>query len=166
MPTVISDASVLIDLGAIGLVGLLREFYAEIFVPPTVWREVANVGSRPGAAEAQLARNEGWLHVKAPASSTFLLHLRGLLDNGEAEAIALAMESPQSLLLIDESEGREAARRLGLDFTGTLGVLLRAKRIGRIAVVKPLLDDLIQHYGFRLSRALYEQLLKQVGEAP
>lgn len=53
MPVVVSDASVLISLGAVRQVQLLREFYHEIVVPDAVWREVTVVaGSRPGAPEA------------------------------------------------------------------------------------------------------------------
>jgi predicted nucleic acid-binding protein len=40
MPTVISDASVVIDLGAAGQIELLREFYGEVLVPPAGWAEV------------------------------------------------------------------------------------------------------------------------------
>lgn len=166
MPTVISDASVLIDLGAVGLIELLREFYGEVFVPPAVWREVTIAGLRPGAAEVQKAKNDGWLQIKSPTSSTFVLALKRQLDDGEAEAIALATEFSGSLLLMDESEGRATASALGLDFTGTVGVLLRATKSGRIAALQPVLDELIQQHSFRLARNLYEQVLREVGETP
>jgi uncharacterized protein len=166
MPTVISDASVLIDLGAVGLIGLLREFYIEVFVPPAVWREVTSAGSRPGSAEVQLAKNDGWLHIKVPTSSAFVMQLKRQLDDGEAEAIALAVEFPQSLVLIDESDGRETASLLGLDFTGTIGVLLRARKSGRLPALKPVLDTLIQQHSFRLARPLYDQVLREAGESP
>ena len=61
---------------------------------------------------------------------------------GEAEAIALATELPHSLLLLDDADGRETALQLGLDFTGTVGVLLRAKREGKLLALKPVLDRL------------------------
>jgi predicted nucleic acid-binding protein len=132
MPTVISDASVLIALGAAGLSGLLREFYSDVLVPPAVWDEVTQAGARPGAAEGRAARSDGWLQVRHPRLEALVARLKADLDNGEAEAIALAVELPQSLLLVDEAEGRQAALQLGLDFTGTLGLLLRAKRAARL----------------------------------
>ena len=61
MPTVISDASVLIGLGAAGQIHLLREFYSELLVPPAVWADVTDAGTRPGAAAARAAKNDGWL---------------------------------------------------------------------------------------------------------
>jgi predicted nucleic acid-binding protein len=165
MPTVISDASVLIGLGATGQIELLRGFYAQVLVPPAVWAELASAGMRPGAAEAHAAKNQGWLQLRAPASTPLLAHLRRTLDAGEAEAIALATELPECLLLLDDADGRETALQLGLDFTGTIGVLLRAKRGGKLPAVKPVLDQLVQQHRFRVGRTLYEAVLRQAGEA-
>jgi uncharacterized protein len=154
MPAVISDASVLICLGAVGQIDLLREFYTEVLVPPAVWAEVTSAGARPGAAEAATARNDGWLKLRAPASTALIAQLHRTLDAGEAEAIALATELPESLLLMDDADGRETALQLSLDFTGTLGVLLRAKRAGKLPALKPVLDRLTQQHSFRLSQSL------------
>ena len=88
------------------------------------------------------------------------------LDAGEAEAIALASEIGAGLLLMDESDGRAEARSLGLQVTGTLGVLLRARQVGMLPALKPVLDALIQKHSFRLSRSFYEQALRQVDEIP
>ncbi len=166
MPTVISDASVLICFGAAGQIELLREFYGEVLVPPSVWAEVTNAGTRPGAAEARMAKQTGWLQLRAPTSTPLVKQLHRTLDAGEAEAIALATESPRSLLLLDDADGRETALQMGLDFTGTVGVLLRAKRVGKLPALKPILDLLMQQNRFRLSRGLYEKVLGQAGERP
>lgn len=166
MPAVISDASVLICLGGIGQIELLREFYTEVLVPPAVWAEVTSAGSRPGAAEAQRARHAGWLKLHTPAATALLAQLHRTLDAGEAEAIALATELPHSLLLVDDADGRETALQLGLDFTGTVGVLLRAKREGKLPALKPVLDRLTQQHRFRLSASLYAAVLRQAGETP
>jgi hypothetical protein len=167
MAAVVSDASVLICLGAAGQIHLLRDFYQEVVVPDAVWREVTvAAASLPGAKEAALANQEGWLKVRTPAQPGLVATLRGALDEGEAEAIALASELRARLLLIDETEGRTAARALGLTVTGTLGVLLRGKREGKVAALKPVLDGLMGQHGFRLGRQLYEQVLREVGEVP
>lgn len=143
---------------------MLREFYSDVLVPPAVWDEVTQAGARPGAAEVRAARSEGWLQVRPLRLEALVARLKADLDNGEAEAIALAAELPHSLLLVDEAEGRQAALQLGLDFTGTLGLLLRAKRVGRINALKPVLDDLRQRHGFRLSQTVYQQVLRQANE--
>jgi predicted nucleic acid-binding protein len=54
------------------------------------------------------------------------------LDAGESEAIVMALEWPADLLIMDESSGRTMARKLNIRITGTLGVLLKAKRDGQI----------------------------------
>jgi len=167
MSTIISDASVLICLGAAQQLHLLREFYQEIIVPDAVWREVTGAAvSRAGAKESLQARQQGWLKVQTPGNRPLVASLQTMLGSGEAEAIALAAELHASLLLIDESDGRKQARALGLVVTGTLGVLLLGKQRGKVSALKPVLDALIQQHSFRLARSLYEQILQQAGEAP
>ncbi len=167
MPVVVSDASVLICLGAVRQLQLLRQFHQEIIVPNAVWQEVTvAAASRPGAPEAVQASQEGWLKVRSPNNRALVSALSTKLDAGEAEAIALALELGASLLLMDESDGRTEARSLGVPVTGTVGVLLRAKLTGAVPALKPLLDTLIAHHSFRLRRPLYEQALRQAGETP
>jgi predicted nucleic acid-binding protein len=82
----------------------------------------------------------------------------------EAEAIALAVERAPSLLLIDERDGRHMARTLGVPLTRALGVLLRAKGLGHVPAIKPLLTELVQQHHFRLHPDLVQQVLAEAGE--
>jgi hypothetical protein len=167
MPVVVSDASVLICLGALRQLQLLQDFYREILVPDAVWQEVTvAAATRPGAPEAIQASQQGWLKVRTPGNRALVTSLQTTLDAGEAEAIALATESGASLLLMDESDGRALAQALGMSVTGTLGVLLRAKQTGAVPALKPLLDTLISQHSFRLGRSLYSRALQEVGETP
>lgn len=86
------------------------------------------------------------------------------LDQGEAEAIALAAETPRALLLLDERRARLAARKLRLSMTGTLGILLEAKRRALIPSVRSCMDGLMYRTGFRISEALYQRVLYEAGE--
>ena len=86
------------------------------------------------------------------------------LDAGEAEAIALALETGAELLLMDEHLGRETAHHLGLRYTGLIGVLIEAKHKGLISAVKPHLDTLRNIAGFRVNDVLYMRVLQDEGE--
>lgn len=76
----------------------------------------------------------------------------------------LALEIGADLLLIDERRGRAEADRLGIKITGLLGILVEAKRKNLIVAVKPLMDALIATSEFRVSSALYNQILNIVNE--
>ena len=90
--------------------------------------------------------------------------LQFLLDEGESEVIVLALEVKASLVLLDDREARLQAKRLGLRVTGTLGVLLRAKKLG---LIKSLRDELnkLKETGFRISKSLEEEILNAAGES-
>lgn len=86
------------------------------------------------------------------------------LDEGETEAIALAIEVGADLFLLDERRVRSVASSFGLHFVGLLGVLIEAKHKGYISGVKSVLDDLIAKAGFWVSRQLYARVLEAAGE--
>ena len=159
MPAVVSDTSVINYLAAIGQAELLRFEFGKLFIPPAVWRELHAKANLPGAAAADLARDSGWLIIQQPKPSETLNQLFTDLDSGEAEAIALAYELKPAIVLLDETDGRTEARRLGLPTIGTVGILASARKSGRLQKVKPLLDRLMKDFRFRLSRELYDQLI-------
>ena len=85
------------------------------------------------------------------------------MDPGEKEAIQLAIER-SALLAIDESHGRTVARRLGVKMTGTLGLLIRARREGLVPILREELDRLRSQTTFRMSAQLYRDALRAAGE--
>ena len=78
------------------------------------------------------------------------------MAKGEAEAIVLASEK-KGLLIIDDGDGRKAARQLGLKITGTIGVLVLASNDGKLDL-KNALDEL-KTVGFHLSNKEYDRIL-------
>jgi|SRR5258705_5406935 len=68
-----------------------------------------------------------WVQEQAPKSVPESLGRDTRLDPGEMAAIALALELKADAVLIDETDGRQAARRHGLATIGVLGVLVRAR---------------------------------------
>jgi len=161
---VVSDTSVFTNLAAIGHLHLLQQLYDRIFIPTAVYQELIVYPPVSGTVEVQTLQ---WLEVRSVRDRAMVEQLqnRAQLDPGESEAITLALEINADLLLIDERRGRTEANRLGIRITGLLGVLVEAKQRALISAVQPLMDDLIATSQFRVSQALYSQILAIVGES-
>ena len=91
------------------------------------------------------------------------MHLISDLGAGESEVLMLGLELPDSVLILDDGLARRVAESLGLRFTGTLGLLLDAKRAGLISAVSPLLDRL-QELRFRVAPHTRRAILDLAGE--
>ena len=147
---VIADASCFILLDKIDSLSLLKDLFKTI----TTSTEVAREFGKPLPE---------WVKIRTVQDKNFQSALFLQVDAGEASAIALAAENQPSLLIIDDLKGRKLAQRLNLNITGTLGLILIAKREGILPLIKPLFDK-IQSTNFRVSPDLLESILKQVGE--
>ena len=157
----IADTSSIILLAKIGRLALLRDLYEQVHVPPGV---VVELRAKPDAASQEVERLLGSPGcVRAPQNTLLVQALSADLGIGEAEAIALAAEIPDTLLIMDDGEGRRVARGVGLRVTGLLGILIEAKARGLISAVTPLLDQLIAE-GFWVSEAMRRIVLGAVGE--
>ena len=162
--TVISDTSAITNLAAIHNLQLLLQLYSQVMIPEAVYRELADIEPPvPGTLEVQRA---SWLEVREIVNREVVERLQDevRLDSGESEVIALALELNADLLLIDERRGRAKADRLGVRITVLLGILVEAKQKNLIVAVKPLIDKLIAKSEFRVSSALYSQILNVVDE--
>lgn len=161
---VVSDTSPLSNLAIIGRLALLREQFAEVWMPPAVARELAALN----APSAQMALSEalraGWLkEMPLPPSAPFPAELRGL-DAGETEALRLALSFTAAGVLIDEKEGRQRAAILHIRAIGVLGVLIAAKLSGAIPSLRAEIDSLRRDAGFFVDRPLEARVLAMVGE--
>ena len=81
------------------------------------------------------------------------------LHQGEAEAICLSLEKKAKLCLMDDKDGRTIAHLNNLHVTGTLGILLKAKKIGLIPSVKDLIDKLRIEHHFWVRKDMYQKVL-------
>jgi hypothetical protein len=89
---------------------------------------------------------------------------RAFLGPGETGAIDLALEINADLLLIDEKQSREVARRHGLAVGGLLGELLHAKRHRWISSLKPEIVLLRNEARFFISAEIERLILNESGE--
>ena len=158
---VVSNSTPLIHLAKIGRLELLREFFGEVLIPEAVYRECVLEGS--DSEDAQAIKNAEWIKVEKITDERLRRSLMIELDEGESEAIVLALEKNAELVLMDDYDGREVARALGLRVAGTIGILLKAKFTGKIVSLRDELEKL-KAMGFWLSDGLYEKVLKEAGE--
>jgi uncharacterized protein len=160
--TVVSNTSPITNLAAVNKLNLLQQLYGNIIIPEAVFQELTGIDNPvPGKDEVQIFE---WIQTRQVINRDQVTALQLELDEGESEAIVLAMELNANRLLIDERRGRTIAVNLGLKITGVLGILIVAKRRGLIKGVKPILDDLIRTAQFRVSDSLYTQILQDVAE--
>ena len=147
---VISDTSCLIIFHKIGELELLPKIYDTVSTTPEVAQEF----------QEQLPY---WINIESVKDKKYQEFLATQIDRGEASAIALAKEMESPLLLLDDLKARKLATKLNLKFTGTLGVINKAKQMGAIEKVKPLIEKL-QATNFRISENIINELLKKNNE--
>lgn len=166
MLAVVSDSSPLIYLTRLGWLSLLRELHDSVFVPPAVWEEIAVGGEGlPESAALRDAVTRGWIKVKSPSANEATLGKAAeQLGRADVEAILLAREL-QAILLTDDSEVRDLAESIAVKVSGTVGLLVRAKREKRIDCLKPILDQLRTQTNFHIGEKLYQAALRDAGEA-
>ena len=148
--TIISDTSCFIILSNIGELNLLHKVYGQIIT--TV--EIANEFGE------QLP---DWVLIHQVTDKYRQQLLEMQLDKGESSAIALALETPDCTIILDDYKARKIADQLGLHITGTIGVIVKAKLNGLIPSIKPLLSK-IRTTDFRLTIELELLALKEAGE--
>jgi len=156
---IVSDTSPITNLLKIGRVSLLQQIFKEIIIPNGVYEELIKIPNQKSQIE-----NTKWIKKQDSKNKEFINELLKILDRGESESIALAIELKADYLLIDEKKGRKIANEYGITITGLLGVLRRAKLKGYLEKVKPILDQLREETGFRIHQNLYKEILKDVGE--
>jgi predicted nucleic acid-binding protein len=147
---VIADTSCLIALSKIEAIDLLEKLYHEVFITEEIAKEFGD--GLPN-----------WIKIEKVKNQKYQQLLNLYLDTGEASAIAFALDLENVLLILDDLKGRKEAERLGLTFTGTLGVLYKAKKQGIIKELKPFIENL-KVVGFRISRNIEEEILKRSEE--
>ncbi len=152
---IICNTSPLFYLHRLRQLELLQKLYQQIVVPEAV-RDELHVGRVQGEDAPDIAAYE-WITVRAVQAPEVMTLITDL-GAGEAQVLALALEEPDSLVIVDDGVARAVAQMRNIRLTGTAGVLLKAKQEDHITVVAPLLERLTQ-MGFRLSSAVRATIL-------
>jgi hypothetical protein len=163
MPAV-SDTSPILGLAVIGHLALLHEQFGEIYIPLAVLEELKTETNFRGVPAVQEALQDGWIISREVQNKPLVTSLSVELNQGESEAITLAMDLGVKIIVMDERLGRDRARTLGLQTVGVLGILLTAKKHGQITSLKDEMTALRNEIGFFISDELYQRLVLQAGE--
>ena len=145
---IVSDSTCLIGLERIQQLDLLPGLFDEVFVPPAV--------------AAEFGITLAWLKVRTPQDAAHVAALKLLVDEGEAEAIALAKELGCEVIL-DDLQARKLAAKQNVHCIGLLSVMLRAKDSGKLTAIRPLVEAL-KRESFYFSEALIAEALRLARE--
>ncbi|MEH2269723.1 MAG: DUF3368 domain-containing protein [Nostoc sp.] len=159
--TVVCNATPLINFAAINRLDILKAAFGQIVIPQAVCDETTVTGF-PTSEFVLQAIAANWLQVCS--ISTIAPNIPPELDDGEREAITLALETGELQILLDEREAHQVSQSLRLQVIGTLGILLLAKNREIITQVQAVLDAMINNAQYWVSRPLYEQVLRQTRE--
>lgn len=143
----IADTSALIALEKINLLDVLCKIYSEIILPEAVISEFGT----PSVSCYAIKKVEGSL-IK-------LLMTDLNLGKGESEVIALSKDTGVRII-IDDLKARKIAETLGLNITGTIGILLKAEKLGLIESAYAKAREL-KDKGFYVSDELLEDISKR-----
>jgi len=150
---IISDSTTLIILFDLNKIELLSNLFTKIIIPQTVYQEISFKGS------VDLG---GFIEVKQAKPCELLETLNMMLDKGESEAIALALEMKLKLI-IDEKKGRKIAMAQGLKVIGLLGIVYLNVLKGFLSKdqAKVFIDSAIEQ-GYRINQKLVDDVFKQL----
>lgn len=141
---VVVNTSPLIALERIGRLSILKQLYGTIIRPQSVLNELhAGRDHYPLSTELEGA---AWITTEPDPPD---IDLRKDLGPGETAVIALALKTNADLVILDDLQARLVAASLGLNLTGTLGVMLAAHQAGYLADIKDALQQLVR-VGFRV----------------
>jgi len=157
---VINTTPIISLIAATGSLDMLPLLYGRVLVPFEVCTEI-QAGGADGFAISEFEKMT-WLHKQDQPTKIPLL-LQNSLDSGEAAVIQLALQQDIPLVAIDEIVGRRFARLSGLTLTGSLGILLKAQKLGYPVSMTEAIRRMRQR-GIWLGDKVVEFALREAGE--
>ena len=159
MRKVIVNSTPLIILSNIGHLHILKNLYQQIFIPSAVFSEVT---AKNDSACQQIFQNTDWIKV-LQCKNFDSKKYPPKLHSGEVEVFILAQDLNADLVILDDNAAKKTAKCLGLTVTGTLGVLIKAKREGFINSLQASINLMLEK-GFYLTDAVIKMALSAVDE--
>ena len=160
MRKVIVNSTPIIALAKAGKLDVLKAMYGQVIIPEAVFNEVT---AKDDSARAMLLKNNDWIKVKSIKNTPEKIMFRARLHDGEVEVMILARELDADLVVIDDYAARKTAEYIGLNLTGTIGTLIKAKQNGYIDAVMPIVQIMEQN-GIYYSDQLKNQIRRLTSE--
>ena len=154
---VINTSPILALIAALGDLSILENLYQDVFVPLEVSQEILR-GGQSGFGVAEFQAVQGLKKLDQPQNISPLL--LNSLDLGEASVIQCALDKSIETVCIDEAMGRRIARLSNLRLTGSIGILLRAKKEGYDFVMEEAIANMLKH-GIRLSQTVIDIAIRE-----
>lgn len=159
----VSNAGPLIHLTEIDCLPLLR-FFETLHIPEAVWSEAVEQWRVPQADVLRLGNVQR--HTLSQAKVTQFIGENSLeeLHAGECECLYLCQQLGVPILLTDDLAVREAAKRLSLTPVGSLGIVVRAYRVGLISLAEAerRIVELYDVSSLFVTRAIVELAIEQL----
>ncbi|NIJ53197.1 DUF3368 domain-containing protein [Dyadobacter arcticus] len=129
---------------------ILRSVYKQIYITQEIAEEIGS--DLPD-----------WIEIKEVQNKALQLLFEDTLDIGESSALALAFETQDCTVILDDMKARKTAANLNIIVTGTIGVILAAKMRNKVPSAKSVFDKILKT-DFRLSDRMINEALKEAGE--
>lgn len=161
MRNVVVNTTPLIALCHVGKLDLLKKMYGVVSIPEAVYKELSC--RKESVCKKQVDASLDWIHVDKIQNQMAKSMFKTQLHDGEVEVMILAKEKNADIVIIDDANAKKYAKYLKLPVTGTLGVLIKAKRQGYISELKPIIQEMIDK-NIYISEKLMKICLEQVNE--
>ena len=161
MRKVVVNTTPLIALCHVRQLDILRKMYGGVMIPRAVYRELAE--KEESICKKQVDASLDWIHVENIETQMAKSMFKTQLHDGEVEVMILAKEKNADIVIIDDANAKKHAKYLKLPVTGTLGVLIKARKRGYISELKPIIQEMLDK-NIYISEKLVKLCLEQVGE--
>lgn len=160
---IISDTTPIISLIKAKQIDLLQKMFGSVVIPNAVYNELTV--NKNFESEIEKLKEYSFVKVDVVINESSVNILRNVtgLDAGESEAIVMVEEKKADLLLMDEHKGRQVAKKMGINITGTIGIILQAfdeKLLSKEDVEQCLV--LLKECNIRISESLCNKVYEHI----
>ena len=157
------NSSPIIFLTKLGVIEAALDLFDRIDIPSLVYSEICQKPDASAEAVEDLIRRKR-VSVLKSKNERFVNALNRRLGKGEAEAIALSIETGADLVILDDHAARAEAMRLGLAVKGTLGIIRRLMEIGVFVSDLEELFANLKAMGFRIKAELFWEIFGEIDQ--